>query len=61
VDPSHAAAHLNLGFLLIEQGHERRGQKELEEAVRLDPSLEDRIGPETSVEAPVSESPGATP
>jgi tetratricopeptide (TPR) repeat protein len=61
VDPSHAAAHLNLGFLLIEQGHERRGQKELEEAVRLDPSLEGRIDPETSAEAPISESPSATP
>jgi len=61
VDPSHAAAHLNLGFLLIEQGHGRRGQKELDEAVRLDPSLEGRIDPETSGEAPVSGSPSATP
>jgi len=61
VDPSHAAAHLNLGFLLIEQGHERRGRQELEEAVRLDPSLEGRIDPETSGDAPVSASPGATP
>jgi tetratricopeptide (TPR) repeat protein len=60
VDPSHAAAHLNLGFLLIEQGRERRGQKELDEAVRLDPSLEGRIDPETSGEVPVSESPSAT-
>lgn len=54
-----AAAHLNLGFLLIEQGREGRGQKELEEAVRLDPSLEDRIDAETSSEVPVSA--GATP
>lgn len=61
VDPAHAAAHLNLGFLLIEQGREGRGQKELEEAVRLDPSLEGRIDPETSGEPPVSESPSATP
>lgn len=61
LDPSHAAAHLNLGFLLIEQGHERRGQKELDEAVRLDPTLEGRIDPETPAEAPVSESPSATP
>jgi tetratricopeptide (TPR) repeat protein len=61
VDPSHelvAATHLNLGFLLIEQGRERRGRRELEEAVRLDPSLEDRIGPETSVEPPASEGGG---
>jgi tetratricopeptide (TPR) repeat protein len=56
-----AAAHLNLGFLLIEQGHERRGQRELEEAVRLDPSLEDRIDPETSGEIPVSGSASPAP
>jgi tetratricopeptide (TPR) repeat protein len=61
VDPSHAAAHLNLGFLLIEQGQERRGQKELEEAVRLDPSLEGRINPETSGEVSVSDSPSSGP
>jgi tetratricopeptide (TPR) repeat protein len=56
-----AAAHLNLGFLLIEQGHERRGQKELDEAVRLDPSLEGRIDPETSGEIPVSGSASPAP
>ncbi|MGH2673242.1 MAG: tetratricopeptide repeat protein, partial [Actinomycetota bacterium] len=56
-----AAAHLNLGFLLIEQGQERRGQRELDEAVRLDPSLEDRIGPETSGEIPVSGSASPAP
>jgi tetratricopeptide (TPR) repeat protein len=56
-----AAAHLNLGFLLIEQGHERRGQKELDEAVRLDPSLEARIDPETPGEVPVSGSASPVP
>jgi Tfp pilus assembly protein PilF len=56
-----AAAHLNLGFVLIEQGHERRGQKELDEAVRLDPSLEGRIDPETSGEIPVSGSASPAP
>ena len=56
-----AAAHLNLGFLLIEQGREGRGQKELEEAVRLDPSLEGRIDPETSGEVPVSASASPAP
>lgn len=57
VDPSHdlaAATHLNLGFLLIDLGKERRGRKELAEAVRLDPGLEDRIGPETSGGPPAS-------
>jgi tetratricopeptide (TPR) repeat protein len=39
-----AAAHLNLGFLLIDQGDEAAGQAELDEAVRLDPTLEERIG-----------------
>jgi tetratricopeptide (TPR) repeat protein len=56
-----AAAHLNLGFLLIEQGRERRGQMELDEAVRLDPSLEGRIDPETSGEIPVSGSASPAP
>lgn len=56
-----AAAHLNLGFLLIEQGHERRGQKELAEAIRLDPTLESRIDPETSGEVPVSGSASPAP
>jgi tetratricopeptide (TPR) repeat protein len=56
-----AAAHLNLGFLLIEQGREGLGQKELDEAVRLDPSLEGRIDPETSGEVPVSASASPAP
>ena len=43
VDPENAAAHLNLGFLLTERGRAARGQHELEEAVRLDPSLAERI------------------
>jgi superkiller protein 3 len=38
-----AATHLNLGFLLIDQGDEEQGQAELDEAVRLDPTLEERI------------------
>jgi superkiller protein 3 len=41
--PEYAAAHLNLGFLLIAEGEEEAGQAALDEAVRLDPSLEDRI------------------
>ena len=48
IEPENAPAHLNLGFVLIDQGHERRGRNELDEAVRLDPSLEDRVEPETS-------------
>jgi tetratricopeptide (TPR) repeat protein len=43
-----AAAHLNLGFLLVDTGNESEGQAELAEAVRLDPSLADRIGSDTT-------------
>lgn len=38
-----ASAHLNLGFLLIDDGDQARGEAELDEAVQLNPSLEDRI------------------
>jgi tetratricopeptide (TPR) repeat protein len=50
LNPTYAAAHLNLGFLLIDEGDETQGQAELDEAVRLDPSLEDRIAPTSSNE-----------
>ncbi len=50
--PQLAAAHLNLGFLLIDTDNEGEGQAELDEAVRLDPSLADRIGPGDSSGAP---------
>lgn len=56
VDTTHAAAHLNLGFLLIERGDEELGRAELDEAVRLDPTLEDRIDPELLEEQPVADS-----
>lgn len=38
-----AAAHLILGFLLIQTGRKHEGQEELHVAVRLDPSLASRI------------------
>ncbi len=52
-----ASAHLNLGFLLIEDGDQTRGEAELDEAVRLDPSLEDRIDRQSSA----GDSPGESP
>lgn len=58
VQPDNASAHLNLGFLLIDQGDEAEGQVELGRAVELDPSLARRIseeeedGAETEVEEP---------
>ena len=43
IDPENAPAHLNLGFLLVDRGRAERGQRELDEAVRLDPSLAERL------------------
>jgi tetratricopeptide (TPR) repeat protein len=43
IQPGYAAAHLNLGFALIENGDKREGKDELAKAVKLDPSLADRI------------------
>ena len=54
VAPDDANAHLNLGFLLIDQGRAERGQRELDEAVRLDPSLAERITPQTGATGPVA-------
>jgi tetratricopeptide (TPR) repeat protein len=54
LEPENAAAHLNLGFVLIAKGFEARGQAELAEAIRLDPSLEGRVGPETSTPEPAT-------
>ena len=51
IEPDNAAAHLNLGFLLIDRGREDRGQHELDEAVRLDPSLAERIEAEPAAGA----------
>jgi tetratricopeptide (TPR) repeat protein len=48
IEPENAPAHLNLGFVLIDAGSKARGRRELQEAVRLDPSLEDRVEPEAS-------------
>jgi tetratricopeptide (TPR) repeat protein len=45
VEPENAGAHLNLGFLLIERGDTERGRAELEQAIQLDPSLQERIDP----------------
>jgi tetratricopeptide (TPR) repeat protein len=47
VQPDYAAAHLNLGFLLIDTGDDKSGRAELEDAVALDPASPPRI-PEAS-------------
>jgi tetratricopeptide (TPR) repeat protein len=43
IQPDNASAHLNLGFLLLGQGDEQDGRRELRTAVALDPSLESRV------------------
>ena len=43
VNADNAAAHLNLGFLLVDTGNRKEGKAELAIAVQLDPTLESRI------------------
>jgi tetratricopeptide (TPR) repeat protein len=43
VEPGYAAAHLNLGFLLIAANQKPQGKAELDRAVALDPSFASRI------------------
>jgi Flp pilus assembly protein TadD len=43
IDDTDARAHLNLGFLLIASGERKEGQRELDRAVELDPSLASQI------------------
>jgi len=57
LQPSYAAAHLNLGFLLKEGGKEAEGQKELDKAVELDPSLSGRIPASPRPAGPVTPAP----
>jgi tetratricopeptide (TPR) repeat protein len=45
VTPNNAWAHLNLGFLLIQEGIKAEGVAELQKALKLDPSLVTRVPP----------------
>lgn len=45
VNPENAGAHLNLGFLYLETGQEKKGNKEIQLAIEIDPSISDRIAP----------------
>lgn len=45
LNPNHASAHLNLGFLLKSMGKEAEGQQEIDIAVTLDPALESNARP----------------
>ncbi len=43
IQPDNAAAHLNLGFVLREQGDNTRAEREFDRAVALEPSLQERV------------------
>jgi tetratricopeptide (TPR) repeat protein len=50
--PDSAAAHLNLGFVLRAQGERKAGDKEIVDAVKLDPSLANRAPSDVSPAPP---------
>lgn len=52
VKPDWAAAHLNLGFLLIHRGQASEGHAELDLAIRLDPTLAQRLPPASPTASP---------
>jgi Flp pilus assembly protein TadD len=43
VEPTKATVHLNLGFLLLQEGDKVGGRAELDMAVKLDPQLASRL------------------
>jgi tetratricopeptide (TPR) repeat protein len=43
--PDYAAAHLNLGLLYVAAGETRKAEKSINQAISLDPSLAERLGP----------------
>jgi Flp pilus assembly protein TadD len=65
LQPDNAAAHLNLGFLLLDTGERKEGKAELDQAVALDPTLASRIPEQIAADleslAGVSATPTATP
>jgi len=48
LSPRYAAAHFNLGYVLISLGQQKAGLAEINEGVRLDPSLASRVTPTTT-------------
>jgi Tfp pilus assembly protein PilF len=52
IQPTNATLHLNLGFLLIQEGLKAEGQAELDKAVKLDPNLSSRVPPASPTAAP---------
>jgi tetratricopeptide (TPR) repeat protein len=43
LQPSYADAHFNLGYVLLALGQKAAGEAEINEGVRLDPSLKSRV------------------
>jgi hypothetical protein len=56
LQPDYAAAHLNLGLLLQASDREKEGTEHINEAIRLDPALADRLAT-----APIPPSGGSSP
>jgi tetratricopeptide (TPR) repeat protein len=60
VEPDNASAHLNLGYALRDNGQAAEGDREIAEAVALDPSLGSGQAPPTTDTTSVSPDPGET-
>lgn len=58
--PENAAAHLNLGLLLLGQGKTAEGNASIATAVRLDPTLGARVPQPSSAPSSPASSPGAS-
>ena len=56
----NAAAHLNLGFALIDAGQKTQGNAELAKAIAIDPSLASRVPSGTETPSTSTESPDAS-
>ena len=54
IQPDNAAAHLNLGLLLLAQGQTALANAELTTAIKLDPTLTSRIPSPTPTAAPTA-------
>lgn len=58
VKPDYAAAHFNLGLLYSGAGKEQLAEASINQALELDPSLTERLGPDA---LPSTEDPAASP
>lgn len=61
LQPQWATPHLNLGYLLLSQGHTDEARAEFDKAVALDPSLKSRLPDATPAPSPATASPSSQP